>query len=133
MISNKWYLWSNGIESDWNISSCIECHAFVVQFLMIWLISVNFLFSSNLFSNVLYNIFLQSRTMNNLKSRNNFLITLNTKNDKNSDISLKQHFTLMKIQLNSVVCFVSIWNSKKFRTITKWLFFSLLITEIRSL
>ena len=34
------------------------------------------------------------------------------KTTKNSDISLKQHFTLMKIQLNSV-CFVSIFGIAK--------------------
>ena len=59
-------------------------------------------------------------TIDNVKLDNSFLDhpepIQQQKTTKNSDISLKQHFTLMKIQLNSV-CFVSIWNSKNFQII----------------
>ena len=42
------------------------------------------------------------------------------KTTKNSDISLKQHFTLMKIQLN---CFVSIWYLAKILNNSQWVVF----------
>ena len=51
------------------------------------------------------------------------------KTTKNSDISLKQHFTLMKIQLNSV-CFVSIFGIAKNFVLFQTIILGLLITEI---